>query len=1002
MKKLYLILLTFVSFAMQVNADITLTAVRGSNWGAGEGPAKLVDGTNTKWGSHDDYPFIIVKANSPVKPTSYELTIANDTYKSQGRNWKKWKIYGGNFSSDSHAVYDYSSTGATDPTSKGWVLIDDKNETLPVGTESNPYEVVSLDFSNSNDYYSYFLIVITELSGSWGDYMQMAEFKFTNYSQLAITPIDGHNTGNSDYHYAFDQNLETKWEASTAWQTSLRKVPRENECFVICEAKEQIYVNGITLTTGGDTQSYPDRNPYEWVLYGSNDDAVVPAAEESDDVRNARISHSSWKVIAHINNAQMPSANKTAKKYKFNPSQKSYKYLKFHVKSMVGKDELQLAEIAFDYSTTPKTAYIADKIYSGGNYNNEPANNLFDGSANTKWCKGNNSATNWVTFSTVKPIVASSYSMQTSNDSEQRDPRKFKLYGALGDAAPTTDGSITGWTLIDSEEDATASSLTTDHFAYGHFEMDSPGIYQHFMLKVENTRSLNDPNFQLSELVLNEYDEYSEAYTAISNDSEMAAFATAVNNGTSIGFAYLTADVNCSTPIGTDSRRFSGVFDGMGHKVNLSISGSSDRVAFIGAATGGATIKNLILTGSVTNTGGQTAAFIGETKGGGDVIISHCGNEATINGKTYVSAFVANNWGYQCNLYVTDVYNTGDISGTSEVAAICACQGNGSSVFTNVYNAGTITGDNGGKFVRLSQGTYINCYSTTLSANDNDKIIEATTEMVRSGELCGRLGNSFRQNLNDNDGYPCFDTNKKEVVSGMWFHDSVKDVFFNEENGNYLVYLLKLNEENTKYSIPSESAITPQNINLTRTITADKWIGLCLPFDYDIPSGWDVRELTGVSGSGENASMKFSRATSIVAGKPYIVKTDADVATITATNKTIATSTTDISFNGVTMKGNLKKTSIPEGSFYISNEGSLKKLTAASATLKGFRAYFTVDGGSGVKALSFDFDDDATGINEELRMKNEESTSIFNLAGQRLSKTQKGINIVNGKKVMVK
>ena len=266
MKKLYLMLLAIAGFAMQASADVTLTAVRGSNWGAGEGPAKLVDRTNTKWGSHDDYPFIIVKANSPVKPTSYELTIANDTYKSQGRNWKKWKIYGGNFSSDSHAVYDYSSTGATDPTSKGWVLIDDKNETLPVGTETNPYEVVSLNFSNSNDYYSYFLIVITELSGSWGDYMQMAEFKFKDYSQLAITPIDGHNTGNSNYHYAFDQNLETKWEASTAWQTSLRKVPRENECFVICEANEQIYVNGVTLTTGGDTQTYPNRNPYEWVL----------------------------------------------------------------------------------------------------------------------------------------------------------------------------------------------------------------------------------------------------------------------------------------------------------------------------------------------------------------------------------------------------------------------------------------------------------------------------------------------------------------------------------------------------------------------------------------------------------------------------------------------------------------------------------------------------------------------------------------------------------------
>ena len=45
-----------------------------------------------------------------------------------------------------------------------------------------------------------------------------------------------------------------------------------------------------------------------------------------------------------------------------------------------------------------------------------------------------------------------------------------------------------------------------------------------------------------------------------------------------------------------------------------------------------------------------------------------------------------------------------------------------------------------------------------------------------------------------------------------------------------------------------------------------------------------------------------------------------------------------------------------------------------------------------------------TGISEELRVKNEEleGEAIYNLAGQRLNKMQKGVNIVNGKKVLVK
>ena len=56
--------------------------------------------------------------------------------------------------------------------------------------------------------------------------------------------------------------------------------------------------------------------------------------------------------------------------------------------------------------------------------------------------------------------------------------------------------------------------------------------------------------------------------------------------------------------------------------------------------------------------------------------------------------------------------------------------------------------------------------------------------------------------------------------------------------------------------------------------------------------------------------------------------------------------------------------------------------------------------GTGVKAFTFNFEDDATGIST---MDNEQWTldnAIYNLAGQRFQKMQKGINIVNGKKIL--
>ena len=75
---------------------------------------------------------------------------------------------------------------------------------------------------------------------------------------------------------------------------------------------------------------------------------------------------------------------------------------------------------------------------------------------------------------------------------------------------------------------------------------------------------------------------------------------------------------------------------------------------------------------------------------------------------------------------------------------------------------------------------------------------------------------------------------------------------------------------------------------------------------------------------------------------------------------------------------------------------------ADGGTIAAGKAYLELDSSVDVKALYFDFGGEATGMSEELRMKNEESKGeeIYNLAGQRLNKAQKGINIVNGKKIL--
>lgn len=74
-------------------------------------------------------------------------------------------------------------------------------------------------------------------------------------------------------------------------------------------------------------------------------------------------------------------------------------------------------------------------------------------------------------------------------------------------------------------------------------------------------------------------------------------------------------------------------------------------------------------------------------------------------------------------------------------------------------------------------------------------------------------------------------------------------------------------------------------------------------------------------------------------------------------------------------------------------------------TVPAGKAYLIVgEGGSlSVKEfLSFDFEDVPTGLNDVRSKMDDVRGEIFNLAGQKINRLQKGINIVNGKKILVK
>lgn len=214
---------------------------------------------------------------------------------------------------------------------------------------------------------------------------------------------------------------------------------------------------------------------------------------------------------------------------------------------------------------------------------------------------------------------------------------------------------------------------------------------------------------------------------------------------------------------------------------------------------------------------------------------------------------------------------------------------------------------------------------------------------------------------------------------------------------------VELNEED-EY----EPVFTLADVTLTRSIAADTWSTFVVPFDIDNTTlkaqfGDDVR--VSEFSAEDKTGVKFTpmETPAITANKPVLVRVSSLKSSFTFDGVEIKVATPTFSQAGVNFVGNYGgEITIPANAYYV--KSNIIKKSNGSQKLKGFRAYFTVDADSSVKAFfenDIFIDDEATGIvnlNDNLN-KNE---AIYNLAGQRVQKAQKGLYIVNGRKVVVK
>jgi len=219
------------------------------------------------------------------------------------------------------------------------------------------------------------------------------------------------------------------------------------------------------------------------------------------------------------------------------------------------------------------------------------------------------------------------------------------------------------------------------------------------------------------------------------------------------------------------------------------------------------------------------------------------------------------------------------------------------------------------------------------------------------------------------------------------------------------------------------TAKTDANVKVLRTINANEWSTICLPFamtDVQVKEtfGNDVKiakissttpyELEDNPDYIYRIDVNFTSVNSIDANTPYIIKTSAYVSEFVVLHVNVApTATPRAGTSAARMYGNyVNGINVPEFSLFLADN---KFWYSTGATkIKGLRGYFTLrdiltkvdDAGAKVNMV---FDGEITGISNIEQGTEEKAYSVDGIyMGTDTSRLQRGVYIVNGKKVVKK
>ena len=240
-------------------------------------------------------------------------------------------------------------------------------------------------------------------------------------------------------------------------------------------------------------------------------------------------------------------------------------------------------------------------------------------------------------------------------------------------------------------------------------------------------------------------------------------------------------------------------------------------------------------------------------------------------------------------------------------------------------------------------------------------------------------------------------------------------ISFSVDNAYYFViddlklttFPLTISETGTATTFEAQLA----DVTLGRTLSADVWSTLCLPFDVT------TEAMLAATGATEvkmctfydyaDGTMTFKKTDEVTAGKPFLIKVNTTVInpTFLLVNMKSEEAQT-VTYGDVSMVGRYGQTNLnADGervAVFLTADGTLKRPSAASSMMNGLRAYFIVHESFAGARVMID-DEEVTAIDAVLKPESTGDGELYSLTGQRQHQSARpGIYINNGKKVIIK